>query len=141
MMAAMHLVACLAIVSATGPGQVTPAPPAPPAGPDPLALYRAQQKVFHAAADRVAPCVVTIETVGGAQPPARPVATSSPAGRGDRRPPTIRPTGSGFIIADGPTTGLVYSADGLIITSSFNFVRDPSLQIHANPLCLRLSLM
>jgi serine protease Do len=30
-------------------------------------------------------------------------------------------------VADGPTTGLIFSADGLILTSAFNFVRDPSL--------------
>ena len=31
------------------------------------------------------------------------------------------------MVADGPTTGIVYSADGYIVTSSFNFVREPIL--------------
>jgi serine protease Do len=35
--------------------------------------------------------------------------------------------GSNFVVADGPTTGLVYTTDGYIITSSFNFVREPAL--------------
>jgi serine protease Do len=30
-------------------------------------------------------------------------------------------------LADGPTTGLVWSADGLIVTSNFNFLRQPSV--------------
>jgi serine protease Do len=34
-------------------------------------------------------------------------------------------TAPGFRQADGPTTGLICSADGYILTSSFNFVRDP----------------
>lgn len=66
------------------------------------------QDAFRRAALRVAPSVVTIETVGGTQPPA------------DR-------PGAAFIVADGPTTGLIWSADGLILTSSFNFIRDPSV--------------
>jgi serine protease Do len=65
-------------------------------------------EAFRKAAGRAAPSVVTIETIGGTQP------TSN------SRSPT-------FLVADGPTTGLVWSADGLILTSSFNFVRDPSV--------------
>lgn len=64
---------------------------------------------FRRAAGKVAASVVTIETVGGAQP-----------ADGQRRGPS-------FVVADGPATGLVWSADGLILTSSFNFVRDPSV--------------
>lgn len=60
----------------------------------------------------VSPSVVTIETVGGTQPVSP---TSGPA----------RP--AGFILADGPTTGLVYSSDGLILTSTFNFLRNPTV--------------
>ncbi|HOA73024.1 MAG TPA: trypsin-like peptidase domain-containing protein [Phycisphaerae bacterium] len=63
---------------------------------------------FRAAARAVAPSVVTIETVGGTQPAAELA-------------------GAAFMVADGPTTGLVWSSDGLILTSSFNFVRDPSV--------------
>lgn len=60
------------------------------------------------AANQAAPSVVTIETVGGTQP--------------RRESP-----GAAFIVAEGPTTGLIWSADGLILTSAFNFVRDPSV--------------
>lgn len=65
-------------------------------------------EAIRAAAGRVAPSVVTIETVGGTQP-------------------TDDERSAAFVVADGPTTGLVWSADGLILTSSFNFVRDPSV--------------
>jgi serine protease Do len=93
-----------------------------PSASDELQLYRARQIVFEQAAARVAPCVVTIETVGGTQPPSPRVAASGPAGR-----PRREVADSAFIIADGPTTGLIYDSDGLIITSAFNFVRNPSV--------------
>ena len=113
-------------------------PASQPVTSDAPDTYRLQQEVFRAAAERIAPCVVTIETIGGTQPPPAvgpqrppgPPGPDQPPGRpgrhpGDRRPaPEPRP---GFIIADGPTTGLVWSADGLILTSAFNFVRDPSV--------------
>ncbi|HSW44642.1 MAG TPA: trypsin-like peptidase domain-containing protein [Phycisphaerae bacterium] len=67
------------------------------------------------AAAKVAPTVVTIETVGGTQSVAKGSAASMPLAK------------AGFILADGPTTGLVWSADGLILTSQFNFLRDPSV--------------
>jgi serine protease Do len=87
--------ACLACIAAA-------APPTPPPDDE-------LNETFRQAARKAAPCVVTIETVGGTQP------TSA-----------ARP-GPAFIVADGPTTGLIWSADGLILTSSFNFVRDPSV--------------
>jgi len=65
--------------------------------------------LFRQAARRVAPSVVTIETVGGTQPT------------------EANPRRAAYIVADGPTTGLIWSADGLVLTSSFNFVRDPSV--------------
>jgi len=77
-------------------------------------LQRQQQQVFRAALRRVAPCVVRIETIGGAQP-VRAV------GEGDER------VAAGFRQADGPTTGVIWSADGLIVSSSFNFIRDPAI--------------
>jgi len=82
---------------------------AQPVRKDPARLYRLQQTVFREAASRIAPCIVTIETIGGTPP---------------RRGAHGR---SGFIVADGPTTGLIWSSDGLVLTSSFNFVRDPSV--------------
>ncbi|MCO6438260.1 MAG: trypsin-like peptidase domain-containing protein [Phycisphaerae bacterium] len=91
-------------------------------GPD-LELLRAAQQVFRDAAAKVAPCMVRIDTVGGAQPSAVPG-----RGSGDDSPsPFQERIGSSFTIADGPTTGLVYASDGWIVASSFNFVRDPSL--------------
>jgi len=71
--------------------------------------------VLRAAVARVSPSVVTIETVGGTQPLYGGESTSAPAGP------------AGFLLADGPTTALVYSADGLIVTSNFNFLRNPSV--------------
>ncbi len=74
-----------------------------------VVLHQAQAAAFREAAKHVAPSVVRIETVGGTQP--------VEAGGQPGRPR--------FIVADGPTTGLVYSTDGLILASTFNFVREP----------------
>jgi serine protease Do len=82
-------------------GQPTTAP-----ADDALAARAAVQR---AALARVAPYIVRIDTIGGAQP----VAESG--------------GGPAFRQADGPTTGLIWSAGGEIITSNFNFVRDPSV--------------
>jgi serine protease Do len=90
-------------------------------------ILRASQEVFRSVAEQLRPSLVRIETVGGTQPGA---AGTSPGGDPDdpRQPtPFVDRPGSGFVVADGPTTGIVYSADGYIITSSFNFVRDPAL--------------
>src|SRR5207253_11404701 len=83
--------------------------------------------VVRAAVSRIAPSIVTIETVGGAQPngeqpPASRPSGMEPPGRGGRQRHGQQP---GFRVADGPTTGLIWSADGWIISSSFNFVRNP----------------
>jgi serine protease Do len=62
----------------------------------------------------ITPSIVRIDTIGGAQPvPDENGAAPEPGGA------------SGFRQADGPTTGLIWSSDGYILTSSFNFVRDP----------------
>jgi len=76
-----------------------------------------------AAVSRIGPSIVTIETIGGTQPAGQP--------RTGRRP-TTQPSmprfgRGGFRVADGPTSGLVWSSDGLIVTSAFNFVRDPTI--------------
>ena len=65
-------------------------------------LAAAEQAAFLAAVERVAPSVVRIETVGG------------------------RDTADGRLVGTGPTTGLIVSADGRIVTSSFNFLGDPA---------------
>ena len=65
-------------------------------------------KAFRAAAATVLPSVVRIESFGG-------LTTRGKKGRirGISRP------------GDGPTTGLIISPDGYIITSTFNFIRQP----------------
>ncbi len=61
-----------------------------------------EEQAINAAVARVAPSVVRIETVGGL----------------DRI--------GEVLLGDGPTTGLVVSAEGFIISSAFNFIRQPA---------------
>lgn len=61
-------------------------------------------KAFRAAAEKVLPSIVRIETFGGLD-----AATSS--------------DGPG----EGPTTGVIVSSDGLIVTSTFNFLKKPPI--------------
>ena len=75
---------------------------------------RAREVVFKHALAVVAPSIVRIDTIGGAQPV---------HGEMDAMQNTRVTTG--FRQADGPTTGVIWSPDGYILTSSFNFVRDP----------------
>lgn len=93
-------------------------------------LLRATQDVFRGVAQRVRPFLVKIETVGGSQPPARilPTEEDEDAPPLERDPNLFRDApGSRFVVSDGPTTGLVYRSDGYILTSGFNFVREPIL--------------
>ena len=77
-------------------------------------------KAFRAAVAKVEPSLVTIETYGGVMTPATPPPSrGGPPGRGRRRMRPVAKPG------EGPTTGLVASADGTIITSTFNFLRKP----------------
>lgn len=82
---------------------------------DDEALARAVQlqTVVQAALAAVTPSIVRIDTIGGAPPV-----------RTDERGQPARPA---FRAADGPTTGVIWSADGYIVTSSFNFARDPTI--------------
>ena len=68
-------------------------------------------KAFRAAAARVLPATVTIESFGGV------------AGAGTKRGKMqgIRLPG------EGPTTGVIISRDGYIITSTFNFLKKPPI--------------
>lgn len=75
-------------------------------------LRDAETLVFRAAIDKVRASIVRIDTIGGAQPVREE--------DGETR-------ATGFRTADGPTTGVIWSADGLILSSTFNFVRDPSI--------------
>ena len=79
-------------------------------------LARCEQVVYRRALDRARPFIVRIDTIGGAQPTHTQVDRAGHA----RRVP-------GFRQADGPTTGIVVSADGFVLTSNFNFVRDPTV--------------
>lgn len=72
-------------------------------------LIQDQQRAFRAALARAAPAIVRIDTIGGVQ---------------DVRSDS---DGGGFRTADGPTTGVIWSRDGLILSSTFNFVRDPTV--------------
>jgi S1-C subfamily serine protease/predicted esterase len=82
-----------------------PAGAQPPAG---AGLGALQDKALKAAVQQVAPCVVQIETSGGSD-----LLAAGPFG------PPVR---KGL----GPTTGLILSPDGYIISSSFNFANKPS---------------
>jgi serine protease Do len=120
-------IACLASTAALVSAEDAPR--------DDFSLPRAQQLAFREAVRAVRPYVVRIDTIGGAQP-----SDSLTAGAGEvevdadgdglpdePEPNPFRDTlGSGFTVADGPTTGILYHSDGYILTSSFNFVRDPS---------------
>lgn len=65
-------------------------------------LDAVRQQTIRQAVQRVAPCVVQIETAGGAERVGR------------------------VLKATGPTTGLVVGADGWIISSSFNLAHRPA---------------
>ena len=77
-------------------------------------------KAFRAAVERILPSVVIIETYGSSATPVaeRPAPGPRPGPRpGGRRGGGISKPG------EGPTTGLIVSADGLILTSTYNFLR------------------
>jgi S1-C subfamily serine protease/predicted esterase len=91
-----HTVIAIIILACSLPG-------AAPAQPG---LDEALERATRGALDRVAPCVVQIRTVGGLEVVG--------GGRGQ------------MIKGKGPTTGLIVSPDGFIISSSFNFIHKPS---------------
>jgi serine protease Do len=78
------------------------ASPALPADDD---LDQREEQAIQAAVERVAPSVVAVETIGGL----------------DR-------VGQ-VLLGSGPTTGLVISSDGYLVTSAFSFVQKPSSTI------------
>lgn len=61
-----------------------------------------EEESFRAAVRRIAPCVVRIETIGG-----------------------LEKVGN-VLVGEGPTTGLVVSDDGFIVSSAFNFAQQPT---------------
>ncbi len=108
----------------TAAGAPAGAPSAEPGGaPDEAAHVRLlAPKVFRAAVERVLPSVVRIETWGGVFEPARAAPAPRRGGRPGRRPRRIRAVGRP---GEGPTTGLLISPDGYILTSTFEFLRSP----------------
>ncbi len=74
-----------------------------------------QEQAIKAAVIKVAPTVVAIETTGGTD-----VIVAGPRGQKIRK-------------GSGPTTGLIVSADGFVITSAFNFANKPSSIMVAVP--------
>jgi len=73
-------------------------------------VNEAVEKAMKAASEKVAPLIVKIDTSGGTE-------TIRGGGPGRGGPPQ----GPGIRKGLGPTTGLIVSADGYIITSAFNF--------------------
>lgn len=127
------LIPCVALAAFVAPIPIHAAPIDDHHG---VTALSAQSALFNRARQVGEQFLVRIETVGGVQPLA-----SLPTKRKQGEDPTDDPEkdreknpnlfrdnpGSAFMLADGPTTGIVYSADGLILTSSFNFVREPSV--------------
>jgi S1-C subfamily serine protease/predicted esterase len=74
-----------------------------------------QEKAMKAALEKVAPSVVQIETTGGTD-----VIDTGPRGQPIRQ-------------GTAPTTGLIVSPDGYIISSAFNFANKPSFILVAIP--------
>ena len=65
------------------------------------------EKAIKAAMSKVAPCIVQIETSGGTE--------------------TVGAAGPGAVLKGvGPTTGVIVSPDGYIISSAFNFANKPT---------------
>ena len=80
-------------------------------------VNEATEKAMKSASAKVAPLVVKIETAGGAEV----------VGGGKKGPgPGGAPPQPGVRKGTGPTTGLIVSPDGFIITSAFNFVNKPT---------------
>jgi serine protease Do len=65
-------------------------------------LTALEESALRDAADSVADCVVQIRTIGGLD------------------------ALEGALSADGPTTGLIISMDGYIVSSAFNFLQQPA---------------
>jgi S1-C subfamily serine protease len=74
-----------------------------------------QEKAMKAAVQKVAPCIVQIETTGGTD-----IIDTGPKGQPVRK-------------GVAPTTGLIVSPDGYIISSAFNFANKPSFILTALP--------
>src|SRR2546421_11824687 len=65
-------------------------------------LASQEEQAIRAAVDRVAPAVVKIETIGGLERVGK------------------------VLVNTGPTTGLIVDDSGYIVSSTFNFIQQPS---------------
>lgn len=84
-------------------------------GDDAKDLNAANEEAMKAAAAKVAPCVVKIETSGGLD-----------VIGGAKKGAPGGPPAPGIARGTGATTGLIVDADGFVITSSFNFANKPT---------------
>src|SRR5947207_3429247 len=78
-------------------------------------VNEATEKAMKAASAKVAPSIVKIETAGGTELIKE---KEDPKKKGGAPPGTRKGV--------GPTTGLIVSPDGYVITSSFNFANRPT---------------
>ncbi|MGE0712144.1 MAG: trypsin-like peptidase domain-containing protein [Planctomycetota bacterium] len=83
-----------------------------------LAEERALARASERAVKRLAPCVVSIEALGGL-----PRKHAAPKNEGEKQKGIL--VQSGFKQANGPSTGLVIREDGLIVTSTFALAQQP----------------
>jgi len=111
-----------AIISALAGGLAVAVAPAGAASADAAGARSLAPKAFRAAVERVLPSLVRIETWGGVFDPAKAAPAPRPGGRPGRRPRRIRAIGRP---GEGPTTGLLISSDGYVLTSTFEFLRAP----------------
>src|SRR5262245_45456226 len=90
----------------------------------PTAIDATLEKTMKAAVAKVAPCVVQIQTAGGLDVIAPPPTTPG-------RPMPMNPIaalgiGAGLRTGEGPTSGVIVSPDGYVISSAFNFANKPT---------------
>lgn len=93
-------VLCAAVACSAVSG--TPQPIWAQGGPAPPDVTELEEESFRAAVRRIASSVVRIETIGG-----------------------LEKVGN-VLVGEGPTTGLVVSEDGFIVSSAFNFAQQPA---------------
>ncbi|MCC6669442.1 MAG: trypsin-like peptidase domain-containing protein [Planctomycetes bacterium] len=87
--------------------------------------YARQQTQIRAAAERVAPYVVKVETYGGVKKAAtRPATLPSTRPQPRSRPQLVRP--NTLAVTAGTTSGVIVSADGWILVASFPFSTEPA---------------
>ncbi|MCG8585980.1 MAG: S1C family serine protease, partial [Pirellulales bacterium] len=77
--------------------------------------YLLSPKAFRAAAAKVLPSLVTIESIGGIA-----ISPGAKVGKRTRSSGISKP-------GEGPTTGLIVSKEGHIVTSTFNFLKKPPI--------------